>query len=138
LASIFNLSIIFLSLIFLIVIHMDRNCHILRYWLSLCKIVRSSVILLLPLFSSTNKADRHDIPEILLKVVFNTITPILTPTQFLIQSLTYRSGLSILYCPFGILSRLLCPVWPCLWIVYSWLPLRYSLTFITYLVYYIL
>jgi len=50
-----------------------------EFWLSLWKIVRSSVILLLPLFcpctliSSTNKTDRHDITEILLKVALNTI-----------------------------------------------------------------
>jgi hypothetical protein len=30
-------------------------------------------------FSSTNKTDRHDITEILLKVTFNTITRTLTP-----------------------------------------------------------
>ena len=80
-----------------------------EFWLSLCKIVRSSVILLLPLFfinislrqgvldtklcdqvrqclaagrwfsqgtpvSSTNKTNRHDKTEILLKLVLNTIT----------------------------------------------------------------
>ena len=49
-----------------------------EFWLSLCKIVRSSVILLLPL--STNKTDHYDIAEILLKVALNTI---INPLLFL-------------------------------------------------------
>jgi hypothetical protein len=31
--------------------------------------------------SSTNKSDRHDIAEILLKVAFNTITPTVNPVH---------------------------------------------------------
>jgi hypothetical protein len=64
--------------------------------------------------SSTNKTDRHDITEILLKVALDTITlTSLTPkdTFFLYFFFVFRSmsnvvrvsGLSIPDCPFGFL-----------------------------------
>jgi hypothetical protein len=45
---------------------------------------------------------------------------------------TSVSGLSILDCTFGFLYRLFssCRCYKCLWIVHSWLHLRFSLTFI--------
>jgi hypothetical protein len=65
-----------------------------EFCLSLWKIARCSVILLLPLFStgwwfspgppvsSTNKTDRHDITEIMLKMALNTIKQIIKKVLF--------------------------------------------------------
>jgi hypothetical protein len=67
------------------------------------------------LVSSTNKSDRHDIIEILLKVALNTIT--LTQTNHFLQScfkLSFRLGA---WHPNKRHSFTSCPKhWPCIWL----------------------
>ena len=76
-----------------------------------------------PVVSSTNKTDRHDITEILLKVALNTIKQ--TNKQTMIETKYANDELNI---------HSICRNWRKQSIIseHYWLPLRFSLMFIQY------